>query len=706
MRDVIRILLVDDNPESASRSKTTLKRYEPTFHISSVHEAEEVYSAITDDDIDCIVSEFALSGIDGLELLHRVREYDALVPFILFTAHGGEEVASQAISGGVTDYVRKGGSQQFEVLVTRIKHAIDARQLATLRSLMGQNPINLFDQLPDPVFSLTSDWSFSYLNEAASTHFGQDRETMIGSSIWETVPEVTETTFFDRYHEAMESDHPITVTEYFEPWDRWYREYLYPSVDGLTVLSKDITAGIERQEERKALGNRYQAIFNDPNILVLLLDVDGTVIEINETALSYLDEPIEEVVGKSLWETTWIQNGPDGADDVIERVRSGEYVEFEPELSNQTGESYILRGAFRPVHDADGTVQSILISARDVSDRRHRERELHEMNRRLTSVLEATQTGLWEWELESDAFTCNETLLTLLSLNQGDVAETMDGFQKRIHPEDHDRVAGAVTEARTVDLPFHEELRLRDATGSYRWFEVRGDVLDARGDQTFAGLATDITARREREAQLQTQRDRFEEFASIIAHDLGDPLTVAQGRIALFQDTHDQDHLIEVERALSRAQDIVTELGRLTRHGAASVDPEDVSLAEVANEAWLIIRPESASLRVEDRRIIAEPSLLQGLFENLFRNAIDHGGHDVHVRVGSIDGGFFVEDTGDGVQGTDVERIFEHGFSGNGQGTGIGLTVVKRIADAHNWEIAVTESGAGGARFEFTNLEE
>jgi signal transduction histidine kinase len=94
------------------------------------------------------------------------------------------------------------------------------------------------------------------------------------------------------------------------------------------------------------------------------------------------------------------------------------------------------------------------------------------------------------------------------------------------------------------------------------------------------------------------------------------------------------------------------------------------------------------------------------VFENLFRNAIEHGGADVTVRVGQLDDhGFYVEDTGPGIPADVRDAVFEPSHTSASGGTGFGLTIVKRIAEAHGWEVEIAESAAGGARFEFTAVE-
>jgi signal transduction histidine kinase len=105
-----------------------------------------------------------------------------------------------------------------------------------------------------------------------------------------------------------------------------------------------------------------------------------------------------------------------------------------------------------------------------------------------------------------------------------------------------------------------------------------------------------------------------------------------------------------------------------------------------------------------ERRVQADRGRLKQLFENLFKNAVEHGGEDVTVTVGEIDNGFYIEDDGSGLPDNEGNQLFESGYSTTKDGNGLGLSIVKKIVDAHGWEIHVTDSSDGGARFEVTNV--
>jgi signal transduction histidine kinase len=246
----------------------------------------------------------------------------------------------------------------------------------------------------------------------------------------------------------------------------------------------------------------------------------------------------------------------------------------------------------------------------------------------------------------------------------------------------------------------------------------------------------------QRTEQLAEQRNRLDEFASIVSHDLRNPMNVAQGHLELARETGDDGHFEAVESAHARMERLVDEVLALSRRGETVDDPTPVQVARVAADAWATVETPGMNVRIEaDSTVVSDGRRLRALFENLFRNAEEHGGDTVVVgdlsivspssegrspsdrssgqspreddaRGGSEDeqresaDGFYVADDGPGILSEDRERVFEGGYSTDPDGTGFGLAIVRRIAEAHDWQIRITESDEGGARFEFSDVDE
>lgn len=122
----IRVLHVDDDPSFTDLTVEFLKRENDRFIIETANSADEGLQRITDRPPDCIVSDYDMPGMNGIEFLEAIRDDHPEVPFILFTGKGSEEVASDALSTGATDYIQKqSGAERYELLANRIENAVE-----------------------------------------------------------------------------------------------------------------------------------------------------------------------------------------------------------------------------------------------------------------------------------------------------------------------------------------------------------------------------------------------------------------------------------------------------------------------------------------------------------------------------------------------------------------------------------------------------
>jgi PAS domain S-box-containing protein len=228
----------------------------------------------------------------------------------------------------------------------------------------------------------------------------------------------------------------------------------------------------------------------------------------------------------------------------------------------------------------------------------------------------------------------------------------------------------------------------------------------------------DVTDRERRERELRRQNDQLDRFASLVSHDLRNPLNVAEGYVEVAADTGDVSHLDDVDEAHDRMRAIIDDVLDLARHGRTVTEVEPVALDAAAQRAWETVDTDDATLQVTaDARVLADESRLLQLLENLFRNSVEHGstssrpqaddsvehgGSGVTVTVGDVDDGFYVADDGPGIPQSERDQVLEDGYTTNPDGTGLGLSIVQSVADAHGWAVSVEESATGGARFAFT----
>ena len=232
------------------------------------------------------------------------------------------------------------------------------------------------------------------------------------------------------------------------------------------------------------------------------------------------------------------------------------------------------------------------------------------------------------------------------------------------------------------------------------WYDDGGRV------QGIVGITTDITEEKRREHELDRQNERLDQFAGIVSHDLRNPLNVARGRLQVYRTGGDEGNLDDVSEMHERMEQLIQDVLTFAREGARVENLEWFDPSRVATEGWGAVDTVEASLEQDwAYRIGADPDRLARIFENLFRNSVEHAGTDVTVTVGTLDGdnGFYVQDDGPGIPADKREQVFEHGFSTDEDGTGYGLAIVRELAQAHGWTVELVESD-DGARFEFTDV--
>jgi PAS domain S-box-containing protein len=376
------------------------------------------------------------------------------------------------------------------------------------------------------------------------------------------------------------------------------------------------------------------------------------------------------------------------------------------------------------------------------------------------AVVDIMRDGVFVADTDDRFLDCNQRAAEMLGVRPDAVlGETV--YDHLPNDEWHDAYERAKADE-TVELTVSTDGG--DTVLAVRVSPLYGDAGDLLG-RVF--VVTDITDRKCRERELERQNEQLDAFASLVSHDLRNPLNVAQMRLELLE--ADDEHVPEIETALSRMDALIDDVLTVAREGQTVEETDPVSLRECAVSAWGTVATEHATLDLaDDVTVEADRARLARVFENLFRNAVEHGstspdsqarrnavehgstgnrtesddadgagsvepsvadapedavGHGstgsqpeaddavehtetgVTVRVGTLEDGFYVEDDGPGIPEDDREQVFERSFSTAADGTGLGLSIVTSVVEAHGWSITATDGQDGGARFEISGVD-
>jgi len=829
--DGIDVLHVDDEPDFADLTAAFLEQADDRFVVHTATTPDDGLDFLADHEVDCVVSDHDMPGWTGIEFLEAVRDRYPDLPFILYTGKGSEEVASDAISAGVTDYLQKGsGSDQYELLANRIRNAVSARRTAIDADQRRHRLEQILKTVPSCVVQLDHEGRFVFANDRAVEILGlaesdltdrayNDPEWNITDLDGKPIPE-SELPF----RQVRDTGEPLYGFRHTIQWPDGTRKILSVngaplfdadgSVESVVFSLSDITERVERERDLEGTTVRFEALFEESPDMIDIHSGDGTVVDVNRRFCEVFDQPKSELVGRKVWDIDR-QIDPEEIRDVWAGMDVGDRHEIETEYVRGDGERFPVEVHLTRLPEHAGEDRFVVIS-RDITDQKRRERELRRyrrmvdamgetaciydeegryvvVNERLAEMYDSTPEAM---EGRSSAFlaeiraqTDGDPFEELLDGDRAELRGELDAnfgeygpavVEYRLTPLVVDgAVEGVVSVTRDITKRRRRERALEqarteyeqlidgmndaawvtDTDGSFRKVneaavettgysrdellsmrigdidptvegpdaarldidayddgmrifetvhetkggeripvEVSSSIVSYRGETAELSITRDISERKQRERRL-------EEFASVVSHDLRNPLNVAQGNVELARAEHDSDHLDQVERAHARMQELIDDLLTLAQQGAPASDLAAIELRSFVESCWQHVATGEATLRVRsDAAIRADRGRLRQLFENLMRNSVEHASDAVTVTVGPLPDGFYVEDDGPGVPAEEREAVFEAGYSTAPDGTGFGLNIVSQVADDHGWSIRLTEGSDGGTRFEITGV--
>ena len=275
-----------------------------------------------------------------------------------------------------------------------------------------------------------------------------------------------------------------------------------------------------------------------------------------------------------------------------------------------------------------------------------------------------------------------------------------------VHPDD---VEEAMMEfSRTLEdseIVGQSEFRYKHPERGWVWTSNRArNMIDDPHIQGLIVYTREITERKQKEQALEREKTKLEGFTNTLSHDIRSPLAVARENLKLIEEEFDgeTEPVGNVEAALGRIESIVNR----TLVSADGVDIreefEPVSLSKTVEQSWEMVETEAAALELgADVQFNAHRDSLQQLLENFISNAIRHGDESLTVRIGATgDDGFYIEDDGYSIAEEERNDGSKRDYSTGSED----LAIAKEICDAHGWELRITESDDGGARFEITDV--
>jgi PAS domain S-box-containing protein len=398
-----RILLVDDDADMRDYVRRLLTG---RYTVETVGDGQAALQAAWRQRPDLVLSDVMMPRLDGFSLLQALRNDVQLrdVPVIFLSARAGEEARVEGLEAGADDYLSKPFSARELMARVRVniematlrREAVRVESVLRLEAQTAQERAEaILASINDGFFALDGEWRFTYVNAAAERLLNRSAQELLGKSHWEEYPPTVGTELEAHYRRAMDERLGAAFEYYFAAWNRWFDIRVYPAQDGgisvyfrgitkrkrVEAALRDLNERLElevsdRTAELQAQAARLRAIFATSYSYQGFVAVDGTLLDANATSLSGIDAALEDVVGKSFWDTPWFTGTP-GLPEVIcaavSAVAAGETMRQEIRVNLPVGGWRWFDFQMRPVRDDEGRVVAIVPEAVELTERRKAE---------------------------------------------------------------------------------------------------------------------------------------------------------------------------------------------------------------------------------------------------------------------------------------------------------------------------------------------
>ncbi|GAA5049123.1 PAS domain S-box protein [Haladaptatus pallidirubidus] len=571
---------------------------------------------------------------DGIALSERVRNRFPDIPFVLCTTSGAEKIAGTAFETGIDGYVptETDESRATELSETITRVTTDARRPPE----RFNHYQSIVQAMGDGVYTLDTEGYVTAVNDTLLDMSRYDRTELVGEHISLLLDGVDVSRGNRFIKRLLQGDEDVGKL----------RSKL-KTADGKGILCEARIGLLTHRNEFRGTVGVLRSIEDHERIKTALREQKGKIEDLHEIASEMMacqtaDEICELTVDAAesilKFDICGVDLAEDGyfipkaistgmTDDGYTKLRTDQGVagrsyqnhetcvlddvreeadaapvqaEYRSLLSASIGEEGIFQAGSRDVgafdRDDAELVELLLSHTTEALRRIHSQTALRESEEKYRTLVEQSHDAIYIYRDDKFAFV-NRRVCELIGYDRTELTEM--NLWELIHPDERERVKRIARERSRGNHPPHYDARVVTKDGDVRYAEFNVREISYEGEAAQLGSARDVTERKQRKQELKRQNERLEEFASVVSHDLRNPLNVAQGHLELARERGDETHFEKAGSALDRMGSLIADLLALARQGLVVSDTEPVELETVVRQAWANVETEESTLVVD-----------------------------------------------------------------------------------------------------------
>ncbi|MET7029116.1 PAS domain-containing sensor histidine kinase [Sediminicola luteus] len=596
-------------------------------------------------------------------------------------------------------------------------------------------------KISDGVVSLDKNWCYTYVNKNAGQFLNREPNSLIGKHIWTEFPEGVGLPFYDAYHVAEKTQQTQYFEEYYEPYNKWFENRIYPSTEGLTIYFSDITEQKKAQQALLESEAFNKGILSSLSAHIAVIDKTGEILAVNKAWDNFSLENGEFNLARTSVGSNYLkecENAISRGDALSQKVLEGllsvlhkKQSSFKMEYPcHSPGEERWFTLQIVPFGNAS---DKLVISHTNVTQLKTTEKKLEDSNAKLKEAQRLAKIGNWEFNPKTKDVFFSDEMYNILEINKESQDDLFELYRSKCQPEDFDKFNELVNNAVYKEEGYEIGYYVKGNDGTLKYINEICEVVKSENgkDLILKGTIQDVTKEKlindelsRKNEELQKANIELDRFVYSASHDLRAPLTSLRGLIQIMEmilkpeDEELKEPLCLMSTTIDKMDVFIRSIFDYSVNSRTEVSAENINFEELIASVWESLKYMNINSNIkstinitQEGDFYSDKKRLEIVLGNLVSNAIkyydkDKAEHILNITVTADKKNAYIviEDNGIGIGQEHIDKIFEMFYRATklSTGSGMGMYIVKETIDRLNGTIQIDSELNKGTTFRLT----